>query len=213
VTILDGIGSTELTHIYCSNRPGPGGTRPGTSGRPVAGYSLRLVDESDRDVADGVAGHLLVAGETLATGYWCRTEQNRRSFEGAYLRTGDMYERDGDGFFTYLGRSDDMMKVGGEWVSPAEVEGVLVEHPAVLEAAVVGERDATGVLRPIAFVVATPSSGEDNATVPDVLPELLDAHCRARLAGYKRPKAYHVLDGLPKTATGKIQRFKLRRDA
>ena len=159
VAILDGIGSTELTHIYCSNRPGPGGTRPGTSGTPVGGYALRLVDDAGAAVADGVAGHLLVAGDTLATGYWCRTEQTRRAFEGAYLRTGDMYERSPDGFYTYLGRSDDMLKVGGEWVSPAEVEAVLIEHPAVLEAAVVGERDAGGVLRPIAFVVVLDRGG------------------------------------------------------
>jgi benzoate-CoA ligase len=211
VAILDGIGSTELTHIYCSNRAGPGGTRPGTSGKPVAGYSLRLVDDAGVEVGDGTPGHLLVAGETLATGYWCRTAQNRRSFEGAYLRTGDMYARGADGFYTYLGRSDDMMKVGGEWVSPTEVEGVLIEHPAVLEAAVVGERDPAGVLRPVAFVVA--ATDEAGATVPDVLPELLDSHCRARLAGYKRPKAYQVVDSLPKTATGKIQRFKLRSGA
>ena len=160
-------------------------------------------------MADGVAGHLLVAGDTLATGYWCRTEQTRRSFEGAYLRTGDMYERSADGFYTYLGRSDDMLKVGGEWVSPAEVEAVLIEHAAVLEAAVVGERDAAGVLRPIAFVVGRADGGATPPS-PEALAGLLDAHCRERLAGYKRPKAYRLVESLPKTATGKIQRFKLR---
>jgi benzoate-CoA ligase family protein len=210
VTVLDGIGSTELTHIYCSNRPGPGGTRPGTSGKPVGGYTLRLVDDAGSEVADAVAGHLLVAGDTLATGYWCRTEQNRRAFQGAHLRTGDMYERSADGFYTYLGRSDDMLRVGGEWVSPTEVEGVLVEHPAVLEAAVVGERDDAGALRPIAFVVCGTGARAGTADDPHPLVELLDAHCRQRLAGYKRPRAYRIVESLPKTATGKIQRFKLR---
>jgi benzoate-CoA ligase family protein len=202
VPILDGIGSTELAHIFISNRAEPGGTRPGTSGRPVTGYRVRLVDEAGADVPDGQAGHLLVAGDTMATGYWCRTEQNRRTFLGEWMRTGDLYSRSSDGFLTYLGRADDMLRIGGEWVSPAEVESVLVELPAVLEAAVVGERDERGVLCPVAFVVGQAGRMLD--------PGELEAHCRSRLAGFKRPKRYHLVEDLPKTATGKIQRFKLR---
>ena len=184
VPILDGIGSTELAHIFISNRAGPAGTRPGTSGTPVGGYRIRLVDEAGADVADGEPGQLLVAGDSMATGYWCRTEQNRHTFLGEWMRTGDLYSRSPDGFLTYLGRADDMLRIGGEWVSPAEVESVLVELPTVLEAAVVGERDERGVLCPVAFVV-----GRGGA-----LPELasLEDHCRTRLAGYKRPKRYHA---------------------
>jgi benzoate-CoA ligase len=202
VQILDGIGSTELTHIFISNRGGVGGVRPGSSGTPVDGYQARLVDEDGRDVPDGEPGHLLAAGPSMASGYWCRTEQNRRTFLGEWMRTGDMYIRSADGFYTYLGRSDDMLKVGGEWVSPAEVEAVLIEHAAVLEAAVVGRRDGDGVVRPVAWVV--PAAG----AVPSS--DVLEAHCRGRLAGYKRPKTYEFVGSLPKTATGKIQRFKLR---
>jgi benzoate-CoA ligase len=202
VQILDGIGSTELTHIFISNRGGPGGVRPGSSGRPVDGYRVRLVDDDGDDVADGEPGHLLAAGPSMAGGYWCRSEQNRRTFLGEWMRTGDMYTRSPDGFYTYLGRSDDMLRVAGEWVSPAEVEAVLIEHTAVLEAAVVGRRDGAGVLRPVALVVAA-AGGTASA-------EVLEAHCRARLAGFKRPKSYELVDSLPKTATGKIQRFKLR---
>lgn len=203
VQILDGIGSTELAHIYCSNRPGPGGTRPGTSGTPVGGYRIRLVDDAGVELTGLEAtGHLHVAGDSLASGYWCRTDVNRSTFLGEWMRTGDMYSRSADGFYTYLGRADDMLRVGGEWVSPAEVEAVLIQHPAVLEAAVVGRRDDTGVLRPIAFVTAkdgiAPASAE------------LEALCRAQLAGFKRPRDYVYVDSLPKTATGKIQRFKLR---
>ena len=206
VQILDGIGSTELAHIYCSNRPGAEGTRPGTSGTPVLGHDLRLVDEAGAEVTEpDQPGQLLVSGPALATGYWCRTDQNRRSFDGAFLRTGDMYARSADGFYTYLGRADDMLRVGGEWVSPAEVEAVLMEHRSVLEAAIVGERDDAGVLRPVAFVITAANVVDHGATQV-----ALQAHCRERLAGYKRPKRYEFVEALPKTATGKIQRFKLR---
>ena len=202
VQILDGIGSTELAHIYCSNRPGDK-ARAGTSGNPVAGYELRLVDDEDHPIiANGQPGHLLVAGPSLATGYWCRTGQNRAVFLGRYLRTGDMYTRSADGYYTYLGRSDDMLRVGGEWVSPAEVEATLMEHASVLEAAVVGERDDSGVLRPVAYVIRAPGTTADEAALTE--------HCRTHLAGYKRPKRYLMVDSLPKTATGKIQRFRLR---
>ena len=200
VTILDGIGSTELLHIYLSNQPTQ--HRAGTSGVPVPGYEARIVSEQGDDQPDGEPGQLLVRGESTAMGYWCRSEQTRSTFDGHWMRTGDLYARDADGFYTYLGRVDDMLRVGGEWVSPAEVEGALIEHPTVREAAVVGERDDDGVLRPIAYVIAEPGTAADAET--------LTAFCRERLAGYKRPKRYVMVDELPKTATGKIQRFKLR---
>lgn len=201
VTILDGIGSTEILHIYLSNLPTK--HRAGTSGVPVPGYEARIVDEHDEDQPDGEPGQLLVSGESTALGYWCRSEQTRSTFDGRWIRTGDLYVRDADGFHTYLGRVDDMLRVGGEWVSPAEVEGALIEHPAVREAAVVGERDDAGVLRPVAYVIAETDASPDAET--------LTAFCRERLAGYKRPKRYVFVDELPKTATGKIQRFKLRK--
>jgi benzoate-CoA ligase len=202
VEVLDGIGSTEMTHIFISNRAGD--IRPGSSGRPVRGYDVRLVDDHGVDVADGMPGHLMVRGDSAATGYWCDAASTRRTFVGEWVRTGDTYVRDADGCYTYLGRSDDMLRVAGEWVSPAEVEGVLVEHEDVLEAAVVGERDANGVQRPVAFVV--PKSGRSPA------PEALVQFCIARLAGYKRPKRVVVTDVLPKTATGKIKRHELADD-
>jgi len=200
VTVLDGIGSTEMLHIYLSNTPEQ--HRGGTSGVPVPGYEVRVVDEHGADQPTGEPGQLLVRGGSSASGYWCRGDQSRAAFKGDWTHTGDLYERSADGFHTYLGRVDDMLRVGGEWVSPAEVEGVLIEHTGVLEAAVVGERDETGVLRPIAHVIAAaganPSSDE------------LFEWCRDRLAGYKRPKRYELVEDLPKTATGKIQRYKLR---
>ena len=140
--ILDGIGSTEMTHIYISNSPTE--LRPGTSGRPVPGYQVEVVDDEGRPVAADVPGHLRVSGDSMAVGYWCDSAATRYSFGGEWMRTGDMYSCSADGFYTYLGRSDDMLRVGGEWVSPAEVEAVLVRHPAVLEAAVVGYATTRG---------------------------------------------------------------------
>ena len=200
VEILDGIGSTEMTHIYVSNAPGA--IRPGTSGRPVPGYDVEIVDDDGRPVTGDAAGHLEVRGPSMAVGYWCDQAASQRSFRGDRMRTGDMYSRSDDGYYTYLGRSDDMLRVGGEWVSPAEVEAVLVSHAAVLEAAVVGQRDGADVQRPVAYVVAVPDAVVDVAE--------LEALCRSELAGFKRPKRYEVVAELPKTATGKIQRFKLR---
>ena len=201
VEVLDGIGSTEMTHIFISNRAGA--VRPGTSGQPVRGYHVSLLDDAGLPVADGTPGQLHVGGETMASGYWCATDATRGVFLGRAMRTGDMYVRSEDGYYTYLGRSDDMLRVGGEWVSPAEVESVLIGAPGVLEAAVVGERDDLGVQRPVAFVVAQPGASVDVGA--------LEARCRAELAGYKRPRSYEVVAALPKTATGKVQRFKLRR--
>jgi benzoate-CoA ligase len=202
VQILDGIGSTEMTHIYVSNAPSA--VRAGTSGRPVPGYEVTIVDDDGHAVAADGSGHLEVAGPTMASGYWCDAAASQRSFRGDRMRTGDMYSRSADGYYTYLGRSDDMLRVGGEWVSPAEVEAVLVGHPSVLEAAVVGHRDDRDVQRPVAFVVAAPGASID---IGD-----LEALCKAELAGYKRPKRYEIVSDLPKTATGKIQRYKLRSD-
>lgn len=200
VTILDGIGSTEQLHIYLSNTPTS--TKPGTSGKAVPGYEVRVVDDAGNDQPIDVPGQLLARGPSVATGYWCRTEMSRATFEGEWMRTGDLYARDADGFHTYLGRVDDMLRVGGEWVSPAEVEATLIEHASVLEAAIVGQPDEQGVMRPVAFVIAAAGVAASA--------EVLTAHCRDRLAGYKRPKRYEFVDTLPKTATGKIQRFKLR---
>ena len=209
VEILDGIGSTELLHIYLSNAPGA--VRPGTSGRPVPGYEVRVVDETGEDQPPGEPGQLLARGDSLTTGYWCRTDINRAAFDGPWMRTGDLYVADDDGFHTYLGRVDDMLRVGGEWVSPAEVEAALIEHERVLEAAVVGEHDADGVLRPIAHVI--PAGGAGSTVDEAALADALTAFCRERLAGYKRPRRYEIVTDLPKTATGKIQRFKLRQES
>jgi len=200
VTILDGIGSTELLHIFLSNNPDR--HAPGTSGVEVPGYDVRIVNDDGADVADDEPGILLVRGASSAMGYWSRSEMTRATFQGDWTRTGDLYVRSAEGFYTYLGRSDDMLKVGGEWVSPAEVEGVLIEHPSVLEAAVVGEKDADDITRPLAYVISAPDANADDDVLTD--------WCKERLAGFKRPKRYEIVEELPKTATGKIQRYKLR---
>jgi benzoate-CoA ligase family protein len=200
VDILDGIGSTEALHIFLSNREGD--VRPGSSGRPVPGYEVELRDEEGRRVPTGVPGALFVRGESIATGYWCRTEATRTVFQGEWLRTGDTYVESEDGYFSCLGRSNDLLKAGGIWVSPTEVEARLLEHPAVAEAAVVGLPDAEGLDKPVACVVAVPG------TAPSA--EELIAWCRDGLASFKRPRAVVVVQELPKTATGKMQRFKVR---
>ena len=199
--VLDGIGTTEALHIFLSNVAGA--ERPGTSGTPVEGYALRLVDESGMvvDKPDS-PGYLQVRGPSLTTGYWCRDAVTRAALHGEWLSTGDVYTFSADGYWTFLGRNNDMIKAGGIWVSPAEVESVLIEHPDVLEAAVVGSRDAAGLEVTVAFVV--PRSG---VTID---PAAIDAHCRERMAAFKRPKQLIVVDAFPKTATGKIQRFALR---
>jgi benzoate-CoA ligase len=199
VEILDGIGSTELTHVYISNRAGR--VMPGSSGTVVGGYRIRVEDEDGNEAPIDTPGHLSVAGASLATGYWCRTDATRERFHGEWFRTGDVYVRSADGYYTYLGRADDMLKVAGEWVSPTEVEALLAEHPDVLEAAVVGE-SVDGLIWPVAYVVATPGRTVEEA-------ELVE-FCRGRLAGFKRPRRVVVTDDLPKTATGKIQRARIR---
>jgi benzoate-CoA ligase family protein len=199
--VLDGIGTTEALHIFLSNTKGA--ERPGTSGAPVPGYDARLVDDAGNEVtAPDTPGYLQVRGPSLATGYWCRDAATRAAFRGEWLATGDVYRCSIDGYWTFLGRNNDMIKAGGMWVSPAEVEGVLVEHPDVLEAAVVGGRDRDGLELTVAFLV--PRTGHDIDAAD------IEAHCRSRMAAFKRPRRIEVVEQLPKTPTGKIQRFALR---
>ncbi|MBP6899533.1 MAG: benzoate-CoA ligase family protein [Burkholderiaceae bacterium] len=201
--IIDGIGSTEMLHIFLSNHPGD--VRYGTTGKPVAGYAVELRSEDGQPVADGEVGDLYIQGPSAALMYWGNRAKSRETFQGAWTRSGDKYVRDADGYYTYAGRSDDMLKVSGQYVSPFEVEATLVQHPAVLEAAVIGVADEQGLTRSKAFVVLRPgqSAGPDIETV-------LKAFVKERLAPHKYPRAIEFLDELPKTATGKIQRFRLR---
>jgi benzoate-CoA ligase family protein len=203
--ILDGIGSTEMLHIFLSNRHGD--VRYGTTGKPVPGYDVKLVDASGEPVADGEEGALWVRGPSACAGYWNQREKSLATFHGPWTRTGDRYTRDADGYYTYAGRDDDMLKVGGIWVSPFEVESALAEHDAVLEAAVVGHPDDEGLVKPRAFVVL--KTPVEPATL-DVLAAELKAFVKGRLAPYKYPRWIVFVRDLPKTATGKIQRYKLR---
>ncbi|HEY2770899.1 MAG TPA: benzoate-CoA ligase family protein [Solirubrobacteraceae bacterium] len=200
VPILDGIGSTEMLHIYCSNTLAD--LAPGTSGRPVPGYELRLVDERGAEIADGEAGELLVRGDSCAAYYWHQRAKTRRSMQGEWFHTGDRYIRDPDGHYVYQGRADDMIKVGGLWVSPVDVEACLVRHPAVSEAAVIGTR-IDDVSRIKAFVIA----GDE---ADDGLADELRHWCKEHLRRYEYPHVVEFVDDLPRTATGKVQRFKLR---
>jgi 4-hydroxybenzoate-CoA ligase len=202
VDILDGVGSTELLHIFLSNAPGD--IKYGCSGRPVPGYEVKLVNENGGDVADGEVGEMLVHAPSAGEGYWNQRNKSRSTFEGYWTRTGDKYTRDADGRYTYCGRSDDMFKVSGIWVSPFEVESALITHPAVLEAAVVAEPDPEGLLKPKAFVVLRPGAKTDH------LHEMLKDHVKQKIGPWKYPRWVEVVDSLPKTATGKILRFKLR---
>ena len=206
IEILDGIGSTEVLHIFISNRPGA--IRPGSSGQIVSGYEARIVDEHDVPVARGEVGNLLVKGDSTCEGYWNKAEKTRDTIQGAWIRTGDKYREDEDGYFWYAGRSDDMLKVGGIWVSPVEIENSLVEHPAVLECGVAGREDHDRLVKPIAYVVLRPGVQGN----PELAVEL-QQFVRDRLAGYKRPRWVEFIDELPKTATGKVQRFRLRERA
>jgi benzoate-CoA ligase len=203
VTILDGIGSTEICHIFISNQPDA--IRSGSSGKPVAGYETRLLDDEGQPVPTGEVGNLLVKGDSTCALYWNKHEQTKNTIEGHWIRTGDKYRQDEDGYFWYAGRTDDMLKVGGIWVSPVEVENALVEHPAVLEAGVVGREDQDRLLKPAAYVVLQAGV----VGTPELGKELQD-FVRARLAEYKRPRWVEFVPELPKTATGKTQRFKLR---
>lgn len=203
IDILDGIGSTEMLHIFLSNWPED--VRYGSTGKPIPGYQLRIVDEHETPVARGEIGDLLVSGPTSAAYYWNNRDRCRATFLGPWTRTGDKYFEDQDGYYVYCGRSDDMMKVSGMYVSPAEVEAALVAHDDVLEAAVVGAPDENGLTKPKAFVVVRPGVPAD-----EVLVRGLEAHAKGVLAPFKCPRWYTFLDDLPKTATGKIQRFRLR---
>ena len=206
VDILDGIGSTEMLHIFLSNRPGA--VRYGTTGQPVPGYEVRLVDDEGRAAAPGVPGELQVAGPSAAEMYWNNRDKSRSTFIGAWTRSGDKYTRTEDGYYVYCGRSDDMLKVSGLYVSPAEVEAALITHESVLEAAVVGREDSDRLVKPAAYVVLRPG----HVGSPE-LAENLKAHVKGLLAPHKYPRWFEFIDELPKTATGKIQRFKLRERA
>jgi benzoate-CoA ligase len=203
IEILDGIGSTEILHIFISNRPGA--IRPGSSGLLVPGYEARIVDDEGRDASAGEIGNLLIKGDSTCAFYWNRHEKSKDTIDGHWIRTGDKYRQDDDGFYWYAGRSDDMLKVGGIWVSPVEIENVLLEHAAVLECAVVGRQDRDGLTKPAAYVVLRAGAGESAERAQE-----LQQFVRDRLADYKRPRWIEFLADLPKTATGKIQRFRLR---
>lgn len=203
IEILDGIGSTEALHMFISNRPGH--IRVGSSGLVVPGYEARLVDDRGEAVARGETGNLLISGDSICAAYWNQRDRTKATIEGQWIRTGDKYSQDEDEFWWYAGRSDDMLKVGGIWVSPIEVENVLIEHDAVLECAVVGRPDHDELIKPAAYVVLAPEQRPS-----EELAEQLQQYVRERLSDYKRPRWVTFLPELPKTATGKIQRFKLR---
>jgi benzoate-CoA ligase family protein len=201
--ILDGIGSTEALHIFISNRIGDIG--PGTTGRIVPGYDAKILGEDGEPVRRGEGGQLVIRGESAAKYYWNDPERTRRTMTAGWLVTGDTYRQDEKGYFVYCGRNDDMLKVGGIWCSPFEIESKLGEHPSVLEAAVVGRADADGLVKPEAWVVLKEASA-----APEEIEQALVRHCKERLAPYMYPRSFHFVPELPKTATGKIQRFKLR---
>ncbi len=204
VDIIDGVGSTEMLHIFLTNFPGD--VAYGTSGRAVPGYEVRLVDEDGNDVPDDEVGELLVKGETAAAAYWNQRDKTRTTFLGEWTRTGDKYTRRPDGRHVYCGRTDDMFKVSGIWVSPFEVESALITHESVLEAAVVPKDDDDGLTKPKAFIILKNS----DATGQDALYETLKEHVKSEIGQWKYPRWIEFVGELPKTATGKIQRFKLR---
>jgi len=206
VDILDGIGSTEALHIFISNRQGE--IRPGSTGQIVPGYEARIVDEHGQPVTPGEMGTLLIRGESTASFYWNKHEKTKNTMQGHWLSTGDTYYQDADGYFWYGGRADDMLKVSGQWVSPAEVESVLIAHPAVLQAAVVGAADRDGLIKPKASIVL--QSGYDAS---EELENQLKTFVKERLLPFKYPRWIEFLPELPMTATGKIQRFALRERA
>ena len=204
IDIVNGVGSTEMGHLFLTNLPSA--VEYGTAGIPVKDYGLRLVDESDRDVSDDEVGELLVRGDSSAAGYWNQRERSRRTFQGEWTRTGDKYLRRPDGVYIYIGRTDDMFKVSGIWVSPFEVEAALISHESVLEAAVVPSEDPNGLIKPRAFVVL-----KDNGARKDrALYEELKVHVKREIGPWKYPRWIEFVDSLPKTASGKIQRFMLR---
>jgi len=204
VEILDGIGTTEALHVFISNRQGH--VRAGSSGTAVDGYEVRLLDEQGGEVGQGEIGNLAVKGGSIFAGYWHQQAVSQRTLQGAWYHTGDKYSRDADGFYWYRGRADDMLRVSGHWVSPAEVESALMEHPSVLEAAVVGKADVDELIKPLAFVIVRAGVEPSGSLVQE-----LQAHVKATIAPYNYPRWIEFVAELPKTATGKIQRYKLRR--
>src|SRR6266436_4888197 len=203
VDIVDGIGSTEMLHIFISNRPDR--IRYGTLGLPVPGFEVKIVDEDGNLVAAGETGHLLVRGSTSAKFYWNQHARSRATFEGYWTRTGDRFRVDDNGDYVYAGRADDMLKVGGIYVSPIEVESAVIAHPAVHEAAVVGKEDSDHLVKPMAYVVLA-----NGFLASETLTNELKTFVKTRLAPYKYPRWIEYVADLPKTVTGKIQRFKLR---
>ncbi|MGH2517709.1 MAG: benzoate-CoA ligase family protein, partial [Ktedonobacterales bacterium] len=203
VEILDGIGSTEILHIFISNRAGA--VKPGSTGTVVPGYEARIVDEQGEPVAQGEIGNLLISGDSTCAQYWNKHERTKTTLLGPWIQTGDKYYQDEDGYFWYGGRSDDMLKVSGQWVSPVEVEAALVAHPKVLEAAVVGRADKDGLIKPQAFVVL-----QEGVTPGDDMSDDLKQHVKSTLTPVKYPRWIEFVPELPKTATGKIQRYRLR---
>ena len=204
IELLDGLGSTEALHTFISNRPDA--IRPGSSGLVVPGYEAKVVDDDGKPVPRGTIGQLLVKGDSICADYWNQPEKIQEAIEGSWLRTGDQYRQDEDGFFWHAGRTDDMLKVGGMWVSPVEVENALLAHPAVRECGVVGRADHDQLIKPSAFVVLN-SGAEASAALAEELTEFV----RESVAAYKRPRWVDFVRELPRTATGKLQRFKLRR--
>jgi benzoate-CoA ligase family protein len=202
VEILDGLGATETIFMVLANQPGR--SRAGATGTPVPGTDIRLLDRDGAEVPDGVAGVLHVRTASVSAGYWNRLDQSRRTFVGEWLRTGDVLTREPDGYYRHLGREDDFFKVAGMWVTPGDVETVLLSHPAVSEAAVIGAEDAGGLVKAFAFVVAR------NGTAPDRLIDELTTVAGERLAAHQRPRRIHVVDALPRTPTGKLQRHVLK---
>jgi benzoate-CoA ligase family protein len=203
VQILDAIGSTEVLHMFISNRPDA--IRPGSSGQIIPGYEARILDENNHTVATGEIGSLLVKADSTCAFYWNQHERTKNTIEGHWIRTGDKYYQDADGFFWYAGRSDDMLKCSGVWVSPVEIESVLIEHPAVQEVAVIGREDSDKLLKPVACVVL-----KDGMAGSPGLARELQEFVLSRLPVFKRPRWVEFFSELPKTATGKLQRFKLR---
>ena len=203
IDILDGIGSTEVLHTFIANRPGA--IRPGSSGQLVEGYDARLLDDDGQSVGPGETGNLWIKGDSICAEYWNQPEKTKGTIDGDWIRTGDKYSVDADGYYWYGGRSDDMLKVGGLWVSPAEVENIVVAHPSVLECGVIGREDRDGLIKPMAFVVL-----RDGERGTPELAAALQQFVRERLAEYKRPRWVTFEAELPRTATGKLQRFRLR---
>jgi 4-hydroxybenzoate-CoA ligase len=203
VDILDGLGSTEMLQTFLSNRPGD--IRYGSTGKPVPGYDAKIVDENGNELADEEVGELVVRGPSAGEGYWNQRAKSRRTFAGEWTYTGDKYRRDADGYYYYCGRTDDMFKVSGMWVSPFDVEAALVSHEAVLEAAVIGKQDADGLTKPKAFIVLKTGYAADERLL-----ETLKLHVKERAGPWKYPRWIDIRPDLPRTATGKIQRFKLR---